>query len=218
MSYSQYQPQRASPGGLALIVILHAAAIGAVMLIKGPEFVRPVYPVTKIFRVPEPTPPEPSPAEPRTNPARQPTTSIDRPEPEIMPPPSDQGGAARPADPLPPFSGGTGDSVAPPADPPRPLPVRVEAELDSRYADAFRPPYPAAEIRAQRDGVVRLRVTIGTDGRVRAVERLSATSDAFWAAAERQALSRWRFRPATVDGRPVESSKVMTLRFRIEDA
>jgi protein TonB len=50
---------------------------------------------------------------------------------------------------------------------------------------------------------------------VRAVARVSATSEAFWAAAERQALSRWRFRPATLDGRPVESTKVMTVHFRI---
>lgn len=219
MSYSQYQPQRASPGGFALIVTLHAAAIGAVMLIKGPEFVRPDYPITKIFRVPEPTPPDPVPPEPRPNPRTEQVSQIDRVERIVPVPPSDRNETIRPADPGPPFAG-TGDDppVAPPADPPRPAAVRVEAELDSRYADAFRPPYPPSELRAQRDGVVRLRVTIGTDGRVRAVERLSATSDAFWAAAERQARSRWRFRPATVDGRPVESSKVLTLRFRIEDA
>jgi len=52
---------------------------------------------------------------------------------------------------------------------------------------------------------------------VTAVQRLSATSDAFWRVTERQALSRWRFRPATVDGRPVETSREMTVTFRIED-
>ena len=56
------------------------------------------------------------------------------------------------------------------------------------------------------------------NGRVTAVERLSATSDAFWRATQRQALSRWRFRPATLDGRPVEGIKVMTVTFRIQDA
>ena len=70
---------------------------------------------------------------------------------------------------------------------------------------------------ATGNGTVRIRVTIGTDGRVRAAERVSATSDAFWAAAERQALTRWRFRPATVDGRPIESTRTMTIHFRIED-
>ena len=63
---------------------------------------------------------------------------------------------------------------------------------------------------------MRLRVTIGADGRVKAVQRLDATSDAFWRSTERHALSRWRFRPATVDGRPVESTKVLTITFQIE--
>jgi protein TonB len=105
-------------------------------------------------------------------------------------------------------------------DPPReapPPPVRRGAELDPRFASAVQPQYPIAEQRAGRGGTVVIRVTIGPDGRVRAAERMSATSDAFWAAAERQALTRWRFRPATVDGRPVESSRVMTIHFRIED-
>ena len=103
----------------------------------------------------------------------------------------------------------------PPRQPDPAPPVRIEAQLDPRFASALQPQYPASEQRAQNSGTVRIRVTIGTDGRVRAVERVSATSDAFCAAAERQALSRWRFRPATVDGRPVESIKVMTVHFRI---
>lgn len=215
MSYSQYQPQRASPGGFALIVTLHAAAIGAVMLIKGPQIIPTVYPPTSIDFITTPVDPPIEPIEP-DRPTTQATSRIDRVETEVQTPPVRTDWPAAP-----PSSGdaATGDSsilVPPYVEPP--APVRREAELDSRYAEAFRPPYPATELRAQRDGVVQLRVTIGTDGRVRAVERLSATSDAFWAAAERQALNRWRFRPATVDGRPVESVKVMTLRFRIEDA
>jgi protein TonB len=63
---------------------------------------------------------------------------------------------------------------------------------------------------------VRLRLTIGADGRVKAVRRLAASSDAFWSATERHARARWRFRPATLDGRPIESSKVMTVFFRID--
>lgn len=218
MSYSQYQPRRASPGGFALIVALHAAAIGAVMLIKGPDIVRPHYPATEIFNLPEETEPDPVPAEVEPLPPAEQVTYIDPVRPIVPPPPGGEV-TAGPPEPLPPFVGtGIDPPFTPPADPPRPQPVRVEAELDGRYADAFRPPYPPSELRAERDGMVRLRVTIGTDGRVRAVERLSATSDAFWAAAERQALSRWHFRPATVDGRAIESRKVLTLHFRIEDA
>ena len=92
--------------------------------------------------------------------------------------------------------------------------MRRGAELDPRYAGQLQPPYPAAEQRAQREGRVQVRVTIAPSGRVSAVVRLMATSDAFWRVTEQQALNHWRFRPATVDGRPVEGSKVMTLIFR----
>lgn len=56
---------------------------------------------------------------------------------------------------------------------------------------------------------------IGTDGRVKQVERVSAASEAFWQATERQALSRWRFRPALRDGVAVESWRTMTVRFEM---
>lgn len=103
-------------------------------------------------------------------------------------------------------------------DPPKPVALLIGATPDPRYAENFQPEYPAQEIRAQRDGVVTLRVLIGTDGRVKAVEPVSATSDAFFAVTKRQALGKWRFRAATRGGVPEESWKTMTVRFRIEDA
>jgi protein TonB len=62
-----------------------------------------------------------------------------------------------------------------------------------------------------------VRVTIGPDGRVTSVEEVSATSPAFFQATQRHALSRWRFKPATVDGRPVQSSKVLSVQFKLDD-
>lgn len=214
-----FEQKRSSPGGLALVIALHAAVLGAVMLAKGPIFIRPVNDPIDIINIPEPRDPDPIPPEARPDPRPERPTVIDT-FPPVVPtqpdrPPVDTG----PSDPPPPFSGdGTGAGTLPPNPPPPPPAVRRDAQIDPRFASAFQPPYPTSEQRAQRDGVVRMRVTIGTDGRVIAIERLSATSDAFWQVAERQARSRWRFLPATLDGRPVESTKVMTLRFRIEDA
>jgi protein TonB len=96
--------------------------------------------------------------------------------------------------------------------------VRVDAEFDPRFADDFLPPYPPARERAEQEGRVRVRLTIGADGRVKSVVRLSATHEDFWNATERHVRNRWRFRPATLDGRPVETSKTMTIDFRLEDA
>ncbi|WP_294330967.1 energy transducer TonB [uncultured Sphingomonas sp.] len=122
------------------------------------------------------------------------------------------------ADPQPPFvkPAEAGPPVV--ADPPKAVPVLIGATTDPRYAQDFQPEYPSQEIRAQRDGLVTLRVLIGTDGRVKAVEPVSATSDAFFAVTKRQALGKWRFRAAMRGGVPEESWKTMTVRFRIEDA
>jgi periplasmic protein TonB len=90
-------------------------------------------------------------------------------------------------------------------------PVRVEAQLDTR--SELQPPYPASEERAGTEGSVTVRVTIGAAGRVKAIEKLSATSEAFFRATQRHAMRHWRFRPATLDGKPVESVKTMRLVF-----
>jgi len=216
MTESGYRQKRASPLGLAIVLALHAGALTAVAMIQGP--IRTIIDATiDTFPVPNPEPPEPIPEPPRPQPrtddqqiTRVPMpTPLPTPFPPLPPRPIDFGAT----DP-----GPIGEPIPlPTPDPPRPDPVRRDAEIDRRYADALQPPYPLSEQRAQRSGIVRMRVTIGTDGRVRAAERLMATNDVFWRAAEQQALNRWRFRPATVDGRPVESTKVMTVQFRIAD-
>lgn len=213
-----FEQKSASPTRFALVVAAHAGVLGAVMFAAGPEFTRIVRGPTEIFYVP----PQKQPDEPPPQPETRRDTSV-RPDPIVIP---DRVIDPPPPPPVGPRPGteiagntGTGISIPPlqPLDPPA-QPVRRNAEVDSRFAHLLQPQYPLAEQRAQRGGTVVIRVTIGTDGRVRSAERVSATSDAFWAAAERQALTRWRFRPATIDGRPVESTKVMTVHFRIEDA
>ncbi len=201
-----FEQKRGSPTGFAAVVAIHAAVLGALLLMKGPQFILPVRPPLVITPIPLAVDPPPVP--PRTEETRRPTM-IDRTtrifDDLIDDPVIDQ----RPPDPPRPP-----DRIADAARVEVLPPVRREAEL---IGGDLQPPYPASEERAQRGGSVRLRVTIGPDGRVVAVQRISATSDAFWRATERQALSRWRFRPATVDGRPVEATRVMTVTFRIDN-
>lgn len=94
-------------------------------------------------------------------------------------------------------------------------PILTAVSIDPRYMRDFQPDYPPAMQRAQEEGKVTVRVSIGADGRVISVEKLFATSDAFWEAARKQALAKWRFRAATRDGVPVESEKVLTVRFTL---
>ena len=109
-----------------------------------------------------------------------------------------------------------GDVHVPPADPPVP-PKLVLAELDPRFAGAFQPDYPASEQRRELEGSVRVRVLIGTDGRVKAVELVSTDSPGFFEETRRRALAKWRFKPATRGGVAEESWKVMTVRFQIRN-
>jgi periplasmic protein TonB len=103
------------------------------------------------------------------------------------------------------------------AEPPAPLPPLMAAAQDPRFIKDFQPAYPASELRAQRDGAVKIRVLIGVDGRVKLAESVSATSDAFFEATRRQALSKWRFKPATRGGVPQESWKTLSVRFEIKN-
>lgn len=100
-------------------------------------------------------------------------------------------------------------------EPPHP-PILTAVSIDPRYARLFQPDYPPAMQRAQEEGKVTVRIIIGTDGRVTSVEKLFATTEAFWTATRMQALSKWRFRAATRDGVPVESEKVMTVHFQLD--
>ena len=199
-----------SPTKLGLVIALHGAALAALVLMPQTVIDRWRPPRTIVELLPIPPDPAPEPPPPRPNDRARPS-----PQPVPIPVPLPLPGPT--FDPLPPQPGA--GPVAEPAPPePIPDPVRIEAQFDPRFASSVQPTYPPIEHRAQREGMVRLRVTIGPDGRVRHVERLSATSDAFWQATERHALSRWRFRPATLDGRPVESRITLSVYFRLTDS
>ncbi len=224
---SYFEQKRMSPTGLVVVIALHAAAITALVMAKGTIFERRPIIETDMYNVPIPPAPEPEPIpkpepQPPTLPRQSPTV-LDRPIPEVERPTTGPTFDTRPFpapefDTAPPGGSWVKDPPQPqPLPTPTPVPVRTEAELDPRYAGALQPDYPPSEERMQREGAVRLRVTIGTNGRVASAERLSATSDAFWRATERQALSQWLFRPATIDGRPVEATKTMTVHFRLND-
>ena len=92
----------------------------------------------------------------------------------------------------------------------------VEARPDPRFARQMQPTYPPGERRAEREGVVTMRVTIGRDGRVLNADCVSATSDEFCRATRLHALAKWRFQPATRDGVAVEATKELTVRFQLE--
>jgi protein TonB len=172
---------------------------------------------TLITIPPDPVPPPPVPeTRPKTNdPSPQPQPYVDR---SVVPTESESKVVAtdiKSDTVLPIDTGigtGTGTAVEEKPAPPPPL---IGAVADPRYARDFQPDYPGSEIRGGREGTVSVRVLIGVDGRVKAVEQVSATSQAFFDATRRQALAKWRFKPATRGGVPQESWKVMNVRFEL---
>lgn len=217
-----FEGKRSSPTSLIVVIAVHAAAIAALALSKleipiidnpGPIRVYPVRPEIE----PPPLPPEP--AKDRTEPQKSkvtaPVREVKTPVVTNFPAPTTELTEPVPFD----YSAGKAEKpkveAPPPPPPPLPIPdpVRVEAKL--RPGIELLPPYPPGEERAQTEGSVTVRLLIGPDGRVRSAEKVRAASDAFWRATERHALRAWRFAPATVDGKPVESSKVMTVKFEL---
>jgi protein TonB len=215
------QPTRFNPGGLTAAIAINAALVAALMF-AGPT----ILPggsehVLETRNIPlDPPPPETLPQpKPHALTPNRPTETIVAPMP-LVPTPSSSDLVTTPTLDLPPAGPTIGSDPGPVAvEPPAPpLPPLVGPQIDPRYADAFQPVYPAADRRANRDGRVTVRVLVGTDGRVKQIERLSATSDAFWQATMERATRAWRFTPATRGSVPVEAWRTMTLTFRMEDA
>lgn len=205
-----------SPIGLTGTIAVHALVVGAFLLMPKETITTIFDPPPLITKnIPLKAPPPPQPEE-------QPTTNAKTPSKPIEVRPT----AVDPVVPLtwdPPISGwdkpGTAIDpgptiILPPADLPRD-PVLTDPIIDPRAQAGFQPDYPGTMIRQGVEGSVTVRVSIGPDGRVTAIERIAATDDSFWLATQRHAMKKWRFRPATRDGVPVASSKVLTVRFTL---
>ncbi len=207
-----------SPIGLAIVISAHAAILTALALSKM-EMPRQMFGPIELIPIREdPVPPE-NPPEPKEKEQPPQDTVIDRPPPPFkLPPSKDEVPLDRQPDLPVRDSLPTGDGLA--RQPSQPVervpaqPVRIEARMDPR--SVLQPAYPSSEQRMGTEGHVVVRLLIGADGRVKAVEKIAATSEAFWRATERHALRHWRFRPATLDGQPVESRQKVTVHFRMD--
>ena len=219
---SGYQPRKPRAVSLGAAFLINGAIIAG-MIYSAPDFVKKVLPgaigTYNVPNVPPPPPIEPPKEQPKVEQkaATQPlptvpdtivkTDSSNRIEsttkiPDFVP------------DPIKPVDLGPVERVEPRVEPAPPL---IGAIRDKRYAEDFQPTYPAARLRSQEDGKVTVKVLVGANGRVKAIEQLSATGSDFFEATRRQALSKWRFKPATRGGVAEESWMTLTVSFRIQD-
>lgn len=216
--------KRIRPGSAAAVILLHGAALAALLMAKGYVPAPEIFTPTRVTPIELDSAPPPNP-EPKQEPRPKQQQTVWTTPPLPTPSPSSISMPQRPPVTPPDLGSQAGNEdlrgvvdaprAEPIAEPPPVPPVRVEPALVS---GDLQPPYPASEQRLEREGTVVIRVTVGANGRVVATEKLRATSEAFFAATERHARARWRFRPATLDGRPVEGRKTLTVHFRLDES
>ena len=207
--------RRSSPNAMLVIIAAHIAAVAVLMSAKMDVQQLMKDPPIKIDLIREDEPPPP--VEIREVPTRPQPSIVDRPKPLIPTPPIDSPLVDSTPTPMPSFDQIIGPKIdpQPKVDPTPAPPVNVAARLLTPAAE-LKPPYPSSKLASGEEAVLRLRLTIDERGRVIAVEPVGPADRTFLEAARRHLLARWRYRPATEDGRAVESSAVITLRFRLE--
>jgi len=217
----RYQPQQSRVASIGASLLISGAIITG-MIYSAPNVVRAltgtVVEAYNVKDIPPPPPIDPPKEKPKVE-AKTPTQPLPTaPDPVVK---TDSEPVLRTTPDIPPVQPDIVKpvEVGPPVvvEPAKPLPPLVGARRDPRYAEAFQPNYPASELRAQRDGRVSVRVLVSADGRVKAVEQVSATSQAFFEATRQQALSKWRFKPATRGGVAEESWMTLSVTFQIKD-
>jgi protein TonB len=220
LAYAANRPdaagRRSSPNVMLVIIVAHIAAIAALMSAKM-DLPRRIIDHTPLIEVPINRPPPP------VRPV-QPTKTSPQPHNEQLTQPKNQ----RPLQPVPqrpidwagPASVDPGPAVGTvtypnPVPLPLPLPIKTGPTLLTP-ASQLRPPYPATKLLNEEEADLRLRLSIGFDGRVTAVDPIGRADPVFLDAARRYLVAHWRYQPATIDGRAVATTVVITLSFRLD--
>ena len=211
-----YAEQQRNPSkhmvGLGVVIVMHiilgwallnGLARKVVEVVKGPIETK----IIEEVKPPPPPPPEnlpPPPKLPPPPPAYMPPPEI---KIETPPPPAPTITVqTTPPPPAPPVT------IAPPPTPdavpapPAPVPARVAPQVNFN-TDCEKPAYPPAAARAEAMGVVRIKVTVGTDGRATATEIAKSSGPSrehklLDRAAEAAIKNTCKFKPGTVDGKP----------------
>ncbi len=93
--------------------------------------------------------------------------------------------------------------------------VQGDAELIPLVRIA--PQYPRQALRDGISGEVTLEITVGPDGTVKSARVRSAKPRGYFESAATAAAYKGRFRPKVVDGQPVETTGVYTVKFTMSE-
>jgi len=127
--------------------------------------------------------------------------------------PYEIGDEQRPGVPGPPVTGGTPDGVGFDDTPGPRGPVFTQLKLRS----FVQPSYPPRCLRLGIEGRAIVRVLVGEDGKPQEVTLHTSTGDAQLDEAAMEAVRRWRFEPATREGRRVRAWGRVPVEFKLID-
>jgi protein TonB len=74
------------------------------------------------------------------------------------------------------------------------------------------PQYPQGRDQIENEEIVKLRATVGEDGQITDVKRISGPMPLIPAAMS--AVREWRYTPTLLNGRPVKTEEDVTIEFR----
>lgn len=214
--------------GVGVVVLMHILLGWAVLnglarrvveVVRGPIETK----IIEEVKPPPPPPPEnlpPPPKLPPPPPAYMPPPEI---KIETPPPPAPTITVQTvPPPPAPPVTIAPPPAPEAPPAPPAPpaAPVRVAPHVNFN-TDCVKPFYPPAAARAEATGVSRIKVTVGTDGRVTATEIAKSSGPTrehklLDRAAEAAIRDTCEFKPGTVDGKPQTLTTVVEYAWKLE--
>ena len=214
------QQKKTNPAALAIVVLMHGAALTALAMAKGEAMVDAIT-RTKVFNVKPDEPPPPEPVKPIEKAVTPPPESVVTHVPPVIETP------VRPVlteyKPLPPVELTLApppprEIVAPRVDPPAPpevktvKPARAKANLASYVSDDD---YPSSAVRNEEQGTTRFRLGVGPNGRVTECSVVgSSGSSALDSATCRLMKQRAKFTPARNSaGEPTSDSITSSIRW-----
>lgn len=214
MQSDGYLNAKPRPGAMVVVIAIHAAGIGALMMV-APTVIETVTKPFEAYNVKPPVIPPEVINDPAPKSKAKTVVPVDR-VVKSKPTGSDPGLTA---DPGPLTGAGSGEGLGggieiiqidPPKDP-----VIVAPRFAGRNAQ---PPYPPGMQRLNIEGAVTVRVLVGVDGRPVRIEAVKVDQDAFFAATRDWGMRKWQFTPATRDGVPFQEWRTMTVRFEMNGA
>lgn len=203
--------------GLALVVVLHAAALYGLMkhrLVPLPDKVETLF----VTFIQPPEPPRLKPSKPKPP---EPPVKRERPRPPephqhlVVEAPAAAADFVMPPPP-PPAPVVEAPPEPPPAKPAGPMTLTLTGELALACPTRTPPKYPALSQRAGESGQVVLRVELASDGRVDAARIATSSGYKRLDEAALNAVKSWRCDPPLRDGQPVRAVALQPFKFNLE--